>query len=171
MANRLKVIFVLASRLAIWAASVAQWQALPGDRHLGQEGASVPALWLKHAAQHWSQGRVRTVQPGFPDPQTRLPINPELRPWDHGFANDFAVSSGTFDSYKCLPLAWPYQSHYHLFPFAQVIRYICLWCPLFSHPDTSQYFKTLLHKSHTWWPQPSMTSLSFPKPLYPPFCT
>lgn len=42
---------------------------------------------------------------------------------------------------------------------------ICLWCPLFSRTNTSQYFKTpLLHKTHSWWPQPSMTSLSFLKP-------
>lgn len=54
--------------LDIWAMSASQWQALPGVKRLSQEVTDVHALQPEHAAQHWSQGAVRTMLSGISDP-------------------------------------------------------------------------------------------------------
>ena len=54
-------------------------------------GKKCPCPRPEQTALHWCQIVVRTVQPVFPDPQTKVPINPELRSRDHGCANDSSV--------------------------------------------------------------------------------
>lgn len=54
-------------------------KALPGDKALWPGGKKCPCLRPEQTALHWCQIVVKAVQPVFPDPQTKLPVNPELR--------------------------------------------------------------------------------------------